>query len=32
MKSMSKMFVLLSSVEFLGAIAAAVLTVIWLSN
>jgi hypothetical protein len=31
MRLMSKLFVLLSSVEFLGAVAAAVLAVIWLS-
>jgi len=32
MKLMLKMFVLLSSVEFLGAVAAVILAVIWLSK
>jgi hypothetical protein len=32
MRLMFKLFLFLGSVEFLGAVAAAILTVIWLSN
>jgi hypothetical protein len=32
MRLMFKLFALLSSVEFLGAVAAIILTAIWLSN